>query len=106
MDGDANLVCLDGTMPKESAMNQWGQIWSEVERKTGVKFNLVASGCMENGIKQAGFTNIQAEDFLVSSMLSCSSRKAGIETERPKRLIQTTYTWLSGSNAHTISFFL
>ncbi|KAK3400623.1 S-adenosyl-L-methionine-dependent methyltransferase [Sordaria brevicollis] len=64
MDGDVNMVCLDGTMPKDSAIYQWGQLWCEIERKTGVVFNIVDSGCMENGIKEAGFTNIQIENFL------------------------------------------
>ncbi|KAK3348384.1 S-adenosyl-L-methionine-dependent methyltransferase [Neurospora tetraspora] len=61
---DVNVVCLDGTMPEESAVNQWGKIWTEVQRKTGSVFNMVKSGIMENGIKEAGFTNVQIEDYL------------------------------------------
>ncbi|KAK3954390.1 S-adenosyl-L-methionine-dependent methyltransferase [Pseudoneurospora amorphoporcata] len=64
IDGEVNLVCYDGTMPKESAINQWGEIWSEVGRRTGLVFNMVDSGCMENGIEEAGFTNIQVKDYL------------------------------------------
>ncbi|KAK3951925.1 S-adenosyl-L-methionine-dependent methyltransferase [Pseudoneurospora amorphoporcata] len=62
-DGGVHMVCLDGTMPKDSAIGQWGHIWTEVERKTGVIANML-DGCMENGIKEAGFTNVQTEDFL------------------------------------------
>ncbi|KAJ4403612.1 hypothetical protein N0V85_005063 [Neurospora sp. IMI 360204] len=64
IDVDVNMLCLDGTMPEDSAMNQWGKIWTEVERKTGIVCDMVKSGCMENGIKEAGFTNVQIEDFL------------------------------------------
>ncbi|KAK3946830.1 hypothetical protein QBC32DRAFT_356394 [Pseudoneurospora amorphoporcata] len=64
IDAEVNLVCHDGTMPKESAINQWGEIWSEVGRKTGLVFNMVNSGCMENGTEKAGFTNIQVKDYL------------------------------------------
>ena len=64
IDAEVNTVCYDGTMPKESAISQWGEIWSEVGRKTGLVFNMVDSGCMENGIKEAGFTNIQVKDYL------------------------------------------
>ncbi|KAL0465238.1 S-adenosyl-L-methionine-dependent methyltransferase [Neurospora intermedia] len=64
MDGEVNTRCFDGTMPKKSATYQWGQLWGEIQRKTGVIFHMVESGSMENGIKEAGFTNIQIEDFM------------------------------------------
>ncbi|KAH7629602.1 S-adenosyl-L-methionine-dependent methyltransferase [Sordaria sp. MPI-SDFR-AT-0083] len=64
VDGDVNVVCLDGTMPDDSAMNQWGKIWTSVERKTGNVFNIVRTGIMEDGLKEAGFTNVQIEDYL------------------------------------------
>ncbi|KAK3954391.1 S-adenosyl-L-methionine-dependent methyltransferase [Pseudoneurospora amorphoporcata] len=63
LDCGPHFVCLDGTMPKDSAIAQWGHIWTEVERKTGVILNML-DGYMENGIKEAGFTNVQIEDFL------------------------------------------
>ncbi|KAK1781455.1 S-adenosyl-L-methionine-dependent methyltransferase [Copromyces sp. CBS 386.78] len=63
LDCGPSMVCLDGTMPKDSAIAQWGHIWTEVERKTGVIANML-DGYMENGIKEAGFTNVQIEDFL------------------------------------------
>ena len=64
-DCDTTLKCIDGTMPTDSALYQWGQIWTEVQRKTGVYFTM-HDGCMENGIKEAGFTNVQVENILVS----------------------------------------
>ncbi|CCC12777.1 unnamed protein product [Sordaria macrospora k-hell] len=64
IDGEVNLVCNDGTMPEDSALYQWGKIWTEVGRKTGVAINMADSGCMENGVKEAGFTNIQVKDYL------------------------------------------
>lgn len=64
IDVEINPICFDGTMPKESAINQWGEIWSEVGKKTGIVFNMIDSGCMENGVKEAGFTNIQVKDIL------------------------------------------
>ncbi|KAK1773003.1 S-adenosyl-L-methionine-dependent methyltransferase [Copromyces sp. CBS 386.78] len=63
LDSDVHFVCLDGTMPKDSAIAQWGHIWTEVERKAGVIANML-DGHMENGIKEAGFTNVQIEDYL------------------------------------------
>lgn len=60
-------------MPDDSAINQWGKIWTEAERRTGVIFDIVDSGCMENGIKEAGFTNVQVEDFLVSFLYICAA---------------------------------
>ena len=80
VDGDVNVVCLDGTMPDDSAMNQWGKIWTSVERKTGNVFNIVRTGIMEDGLKEAGFTNVQIEDYLVSFIpirRSCKVETAG-----------------------------
>ena len=57
-------VCEDGTMPEDSAINQWGEIWSKVGKKTGLVFNMIESGCMENGVKEAGFVNIQVKDYV------------------------------------------
>lgn len=53
-------------MPQDSALSQWGKIWTEFQKQTGIVCDMVKSGCMENGIKEAGFTNVQVEDFLVS----------------------------------------
>ncbi|KAL0465237.1 hypothetical protein QR685DRAFT_558138 [Neurospora intermedia] len=64
IDAEVNLVCLDDTMPPDTAMYQWGEIWSEIGRKTGLVVNMVDSGCMDAGIKKAGFTNIKVEDLL------------------------------------------
>ncbi|KAK3400622.1 S-adenosyl-L-methionine-dependent methyltransferase [Sordaria brevicollis] len=64
VDVEVNPICLDGTMPKNSAIHQWGEIWSEVGKKTGIIFNMIDSGVMENGVKEAGFTNIQVKDIL------------------------------------------
>ncbi|EAA30855.1 hypothetical protein NCU05831 [Neurospora crassa OR74A] len=64
IDAEVNLVCLDDTMPPDTAMYQWGEIWSEIGRKTGLVVNMVDSGCMDAGIKEAGFTNIEVEDLL------------------------------------------
>ncbi|KAK3946829.1 S-adenosyl-L-methionine-dependent methyltransferase [Pseudoneurospora amorphoporcata] len=47
-----------------------GPYMTEVERKTGVILNML-DGYMENGIKEAGFTNVQIEDFLVSFIPIC-----------------------------------
>ena len=67
IDGEVNPVCNDGTMPEGCAIQQWGEIWSEVGKITGLVFNMVDSGCMENGIKEAGFTNIQVKDYVAPS---------------------------------------
>ncbi|KAA8629113.1 hypothetical protein SMACR_09155 [Sordaria macrospora] len=65
LDVDAQFYCFDGTMPEKSAMAQWGPIWKEVGRKTGLEFNVVSSNTMEKGLKNAGFTNITSEDYYV-----------------------------------------
>ncbi|KAH7635786.1 hypothetical protein B0T09DRAFT_405736 [Sordaria sp. MPI-SDFR-AT-0083] len=52
-------------MPNDSAMAQWGPIWKEVGRKTGLEFNVVSSNTMEKGLKNAEFTNIMSEDYYV-----------------------------------------
>ncbi|KAA8622111.1 hypothetical protein SMACR_09744 [Sordaria macrospora] len=65
LDCDAENLCFDGTMPNDSAMAQWGPIWKEVGRKTGLEFNVVSSNTMEKGLKNAGFTNIISEDYYV-----------------------------------------
>ncbi|EAA30865.1 UMTA [Neurospora crassa OR74A] len=62
LDTDAEFFCYDGTMPNDSAMAQWGPIWREVGRKTGLNVTVVSSGTMENGMRKAGFTNIVSED--------------------------------------------
>lgn len=64
IDAEVNVVCLDGTMPPDSAINQWGQIWTEIGKKTGLVVNMVDSGCMDDGIREAGFANIEVEDLL------------------------------------------
>ncbi|CCC05676.1 unnamed protein product [Sordaria macrospora k-hell] len=46
-------------------MAQWGPIWKEVERKTGLDVSVVSSDSMDNGMKNAGFTNITSEDYCV-----------------------------------------
>ena len=71
MDCDIHMPSKDGTMPEDSAMNQWGLIWTEVQKKTGVQCDMVKSGCMENGMKEAGFTNVQIQDYWVSFVLIC-----------------------------------
>lgn len=63
IDAEVPPVCKDGTMPKDSAIHQWGELWMEVGRQTGYIFNMASSGCMENGLKEAGFTNIQVKDY-------------------------------------------
>ncbi|KAK3947035.1 S-adenosyl-L-methionine-dependent methyltransferase [Pseudoneurospora amorphoporcata] len=65
LDGDADWICLDGTMPHDSALAQWGPIWKEVGRKTGLEFCVASSDKMEKGMKNAGFTNVTSEDYYV-----------------------------------------
>ncbi|KAK3348395.1 S-adenosyl-L-methionine-dependent methyltransferase [Neurospora tetraspora] len=65
LDCDAGWYCFDGTMAKTSAMAQWGPIWKEVGRKTGLEFHVVSSDTMEKGMENAGFTNITSEDYYV-----------------------------------------
>ena len=66
LDCDIHLICNDGTMPEDCATSQWGKIWTEVQNKTGVQCDMVKSGVMEDGIREAGFTNIQIQDYMVS----------------------------------------
>ncbi|KAK3946760.1 hypothetical protein QBC32DRAFT_374740 [Pseudoneurospora amorphoporcata] len=75
LDCDVEFFCFDGTMPNESAIAQWGPIWKEVERKTGLDVNVVSSDSMDNGMKNAGFTNITSEDYYIR--LSLSTRRWG-----------------------------
>ncbi|KAJ4361281.1 hypothetical protein N0V85_009421 [Neurospora sp. IMI 360204] len=65
LDTDASWSCFDGTMPDDSAMAQWGKIWKEVGRKTGIENNVASSDVMEKGMENAGFTNITSEDYYV-----------------------------------------
>ncbi|KAK1775506.1 hypothetical protein QBC45DRAFT_453974 [Copromyces sp. CBS 386.78] len=65
LDGDADWICLDGTMPHNSALAQWGPMWKEVGRKTGLEFCVASSGKMEKGMKNAGFTNVTSENYYV-----------------------------------------
>lgn len=65
LDCDAGWYCFDETMPPDCAMAQWGPIWREVGRKTGLQFHVVSENTMEQGMKNAGFINVTSEDHYV-----------------------------------------
>ena len=64
-DCNGGWEALDGTMPEDSAMGQWGPIWKKLGGFLGTEFDLATSGLMENGIKEAGFTNVTVEEYFV-----------------------------------------
>lgn len=75
VDADARIHCLDETMPADSAFGQWGPIWKAVGKAIGTEFDLPSSGMMENGMKEAGFTNIEYEDHIVRLPGPCAVKR-------------------------------
>ncbi|KAK3400621.1 S-adenosyl-L-methionine-dependent methyltransferase [Sordaria brevicollis] len=65
LDADGTWYCLDGTMPEDSAMGQWGPIWKKLSGYLGNEFDIVSSDIMTNGLKEAGFTNISTEEYYI-----------------------------------------
>ncbi|KAA8618298.1 hypothetical protein SMACR_09871 [Sordaria macrospora] len=54
LDADGTWYCLDGTMPEDSAMGQWGLIWKKLGKHIGIEFDIVSSDVMVEGLKEAG----------------------------------------------------
>ncbi|KAK3948125.1 S-adenosyl-L-methionine-dependent methyltransferase [Pseudoneurospora amorphoporcata] len=53
----------DGTVLEGSAMDQYGKVFREAGKKVGIDTCTADNGTMENGIKEAGFVNVQVKDI-------------------------------------------
>ena len=63
----------DGSLPKDSALYQWGPIFTEWGAKSGRSFTVVDDGLQRKAMERAGFVDIDEFDTKVSFRLLCSA---------------------------------
>ncbi|KAF4466283.1 ferric-chelate reductase [Fusarium albosuccineum] len=68
-EGIPKMESDDGTVPDESAMATWGRIFIKAGKKLGRSFTVVEDGVQEQGMKEAGFVDIQSKIFKMVDML-------------------------------------
>ena len=56
----------DDSVPKGSALEQYGKIFIEAGKRLGMTHRTAEDGIQENGLKEAGFVNITANNYKVS----------------------------------------
>ncbi|KAJ3524446.1 hypothetical protein NM208_g12058 [Fusarium decemcellulare] len=64
-EGIPKMESDDGTVPDESAMATWGRIFIKAGKKLGRSFTVVEDGVQEQGMREAGFIDIQSKIFKV-----------------------------------------
>ncbi|KAF5011799.1 hypothetical protein FDECE_2089 [Fusarium decemcellulare] len=64
-EGIPKMESDDGTVPEDSAMATWGRIFIKAGKKLGRSFTVVEDGVQEQGMKEAGFVDIQSKIFKV-----------------------------------------
>lgn len=71
MDASGTVMSDDGSVDnKLHALGQWGPMWQEGGKRMGVEVDLHSNNFMENGLKEAGFVNIEVKDYKASFPLS------------------------------------
>ena len=76
VEGTSVFESDDGTLGE--AMAQWGEIFVEGGKKIGNTFTVYGEGIQRKAMEQAGFINIQEQEFKVSHLGEMeSSRLAG-----------------------------
>lgn len=55
----------DGSLVEGSAMDQWGKVFVEAEKKFGRPFNAVENGLVQDAFRKAGFADITEWEFKV-----------------------------------------
>lgn len=66
----------DGTVLEGSAMDQYGKVFREAGKRVGIDICTADNGTMENGMKEAGFVNVQVKDIKVRYPLRVKPRIA------------------------------
>ena len=64
----------DGTVPEDSAVGQWGKIFTDVGQKLGRPFAVVEDGLQKKSMEEAGFVDICEQDYKVGNRTSPSQR--------------------------------
>ncbi|KAI1393036.1 S-adenosyl-L-methionine-dependent methyltransferase [Hypoxylon trugodes] len=57
------MVSDDGTVTENSALSQWGRVFTEAGRKLGRTFSVVEDGLQVKGMKEAGFEIVLEKDL-------------------------------------------
>jgi hypothetical protein len=58
----------DGSVKKDSAMDQWGKFFIEGAKKLGASFTVVEDGTQRKAMEEAGFVDIEEFNFKVGDI--------------------------------------
>lgn len=68
---EADYRSDDNTIPPNSAMHIWQDLFTEGGKKLGRPFTILTEDTQRKGIEAAGFVDITVKDIKVSHMISC-----------------------------------
>ena len=81
MDAGGKFEIEDSSTTQEwTALKQWGELFAEGGKKLNQSFTILQDGTQRRGLEEAGFVDIQEQDFKVSitSTISISGEISGL----------------------------
>jgi ubiquinone/menaquinone biosynthesis C-methylase UbiE len=60
----------DDSVPEGSPMHQWGRVFLEASEKFGRSFSIIEDDTQQSALKEAGFVDLDIQDFKVSGFLT------------------------------------
>ena len=64
-EGNTKVQSYDGSLPEDSALNEWTKIFDAAEEGFGRPFRMVDRNIQKEGIEAAGFVDVIVHDILV-----------------------------------------